>query len=77
MKRPVTLVLVASLLVSASAFAGNGMSRELASRMVAKIRTTIPGTATIAAMTTAAAAAMAMTMAVTIAAEIPEPRQRP
>ena len=35
MKRPVTLVLVASLLVSASAFAGKNVSGQIASRMVA------------------------------------------
>ena len=35
MKRPVTLVLVASLLVSASAFAGKNVSSQIASRMVA------------------------------------------
>ena len=35
MKRPVTLVLVASLLVSASAFAGKNVSSQIAARMVA------------------------------------------
>jgi hypothetical protein len=35
MKRPVTLVLVASLLVSASAFAGKNVSSQIASRVVA------------------------------------------
>ena len=36
MKRPVTLVLVASLLASASAFAGNGARNEVAQRMAEK-----------------------------------------
>ena len=36
MKRPMTLVLVASLLVSASAFAGNGAGKMIAERAVAK-----------------------------------------
>jgi Ni/Co efflux regulator RcnB len=36
MKRPVTLVLVASLLASASALAGNGAREEIAERMAAK-----------------------------------------
>ena len=35
MKRPVTLVLVASLLVSASAFADRNVSGQIATRMVA------------------------------------------